>query len=198
MSQAKIKNCFSAFRCLIALASVWMIVSISPLHTSAKAGICEAPGDAFRQFIPAELVAPVPETVFFRGDGTETTLADYRGRRLVLNFWATWCLPCVREMPHLNRLKGLLAEHGIDVITISEDREGVPVIKKFYAVNKLDQLTVLFDKQMKLFEGLKGRGLPTTILIDAVGREVVRIEGPAEWDQPEIIDFIRECLASDD
>lgn len=197
MSQAKMKNRFPALRCFVALASVGLIVSISPLHTSAKAGKCEAPRDAFRRFIPAAVAAPAPETVFFRGDGSETTLADYRGRRLVLNFWATWCLPCVREMPHLDRLKGLLAEHGIDVIAVSEDSEGVPVIKKFYAINKLDQLVVLFDKHMKLFESLKGRGLPMTILIDAVGREVVRVEGAAEWDQPQIVNFIRKCLAPD-
>ncbi len=148
-------------------------------------------------FTPSSPPKPVPATPFIGPDGAAVSLADFRGRGVVLNFWATWCAPCVREMPQLNRLKTLLAEHGIDVLAVSEDRAGAAVVDKFYKVNKLDALDIYIDEGMKLLRALKVRGLPTTVLIDRSGHEVGRTLGIAEWDAPEVSAFVRRCLGKD-
>jgi len=180
--------------CLLLLASVGVIFSISPPHASSDGGNCQAAPQELANFEPTIPPTPVPETIFYREDDSETTLADYAGTGLVLNFWATWCAPCVREMPQLNRLKMLGDGTGFDVIAVSEDRNGTSTIKEFYATNKLDNLEVLLDKKMRLLNVLNVRGLPTTILIDSHGLEVGRAEGPAEWDQPNVLSFIKRCV----
>ena len=144
---------------------------------------------------PNEALA-APSTVFFDGAGAERRLTDLRGRGIVLNFWATWCAPCVREMPQLNRLKGLVASNGIEVLTVSQDRQGAPVVKKFFTTNNLHDLEILVDKGSRLIRSLKGRGLPTTILFNKKGQEVGRVTGIVEWDSSEAVNFIRRCLGS--
>ena len=128
--------------------------------------------------------------------GGKAKLSDYRGKVVFINFWATWCAPCVREMPQLDRLKELVAANGVDVLAISEDRQGALVVKKFYAANKLHGLDILVDKGSKLIQSLKGRGLPTTVLFNKMSQEVGRVTGIAEWDSPEAVAFIRRCLGN--
>ena len=99
-------------------------------------------------------------------------------------------------MPQLDRLKGLVSGNGIDVLAISQDRQGASVVKKFYATNKLYDLEILIDKSSKLIRSLRGRGLPTTVLFNKEGQEVGRVTGIAEWDSPEAVAFIRRCLGS--
>lgn len=194
MSDSKTKILRGLLAGVLILASAGVIFSISPPHASSDGGNCLAPPKGLANFEPTVPPATVPVIGFFRDDGGEATLTDYAGRGLVLNFWATWCAPCVREMPQLNKLKQLADDAGFDVITVSEDRDGPPVINEFYATNKLDKLEVLYDKKMRLLDAFRVRGLPTTILIDSQSREVGRAEGPAEWDQPEILSFIKRCV----
>ncbi len=172
-----------------AAAATWFI-SGSP----ASAQACQAKHATLGNFQPAEQAVPVADTPFTDGAGKQRRLSDYKGRGVVLNFWATWCAPCVREMPQLDRLKALVAANGIDVLTVSEDRKGVPLVKKFYEINKLHDLDILVDDGGKLLRALKGRGLPTTVLIDKNGIEVGRVTGIAEWDSTAVMAFIRECL----
>lgn len=178
----------------LVLSSV-LILAISGPHSSLEAqNIGSAPKDLrnFRAAIPPK---PVPKVGFVDGRGLERTLADYRGRGIVLNFWATWCVPCVREMPQLDRLNTAIRKYAIDVLTISEDRSGEALIRKFFQINGLKSLPQLRDPTGRLMRRLAVEGLPTTILIDPQGREVGRVVGPAEWDKPEVADFLRRLLA---
>ena len=172
------------------------IVSISRPLASAEDGKCVAPAGVLDNF---ELTRPpraVTERSFTDATGTPVTLADFRGKAVVLNFWATWCAPCVREMPQLDRLKKILARDKIEVLAISVDRAGAPLVKKFYDANGIGNLDIFIDKRSKVLRGSKILGLPTTILIDKQGLEIGRALGAAEWDSEEAVAFIRQCLGS--
>ena len=118
---------------------------------------------------------------FQEADGTERTLGDYAGRGLVVNLWATWCVPCVVEMPELQELAHKVAGDGILVLPLSSDRGGAEVVRRFYAAHRLDGLPVLLDPRGEAGRAWGVRGLPTTIVIDRQGRERGRVEGAIDW-----------------
>ncbi len=176
---------------LIALA----IVVISLLHASTEARECTAGAPGLVNFEPTRPPRAMPDTPFVDAAGATRTLADYRGRGVVLNFWATWCAPCVREMPSLDHLKEKLSGDGITVLAISEDRKGRSRVEEFYRKTGIRSLDVLLDQRGRLMRRLSVMGLPTTILIDAEGNEVGRVLGAAEWDAPDTVAQVRGCLA---
>ena len=142
---------------------------VEGLPSSSQA--CHAKRGTLDNFIPAEGATAAPKTVFKDKDSKEKKLDDYKGKSLIINFWATWCAPCVREMPQLDRLKALVSGNGIEVIAISEDRKGAPLVEKFYKINDLYNLEILTDEGGKLLRALGGRGLPTTVLLNREGSE---------------------------
>lgn len=135
-------------------------------------------------FKAAPAPAPAAEIAFQDADGKMLSLADFRGRVVVLNYWATWCAPCVAEMPSLDRLQANLGPRGVSVVAISVDRGGLRQVAPFFAVNALQHLAVYLDPQGASMRTLGVRGLPTTIVIDGQGRERGRLEGEAVWDSP--------------
>ncbi len=163
---------------------------------SGVAAACAADKEAFANFRAMKTPKAVPDTVFLDGDGGEKRLSDYRGRGVVLNFWATWCAPCVREMPELAHLKRRLTAQGVDVLTVSEDRKGAPLVREFYKINKLEGLDVLVDQKGALLRSFGVRGLPSTIFINQKGDEVGRVLGIAKWDTDAAAEFITGCLIS--
>lgn len=186
-------------RKITAVAGVAIVVGglawIGLASLASPSAACAADKGVFVNFRAAEPPKAVPDTIFKDGDGGDRRLSDYRGRGVVLNFWATWCAPCVREMPELARLKSRLAKRGVDVLTVSEDRKGAPLVRKFYQLNKLEGLDVLVDQKGALLRAFAVRGLPATIFIDPKGDEVGRILGIAKWDTDAAADFITGCLA---
>ncbi len=170
------------------------IVAISSDVARDEAGICASPGPELRNFAPAVPPRPVTHEPFFDAAGAPVKLADYQGRGLVLNFWATWCAPCIKELPALSRLKNILADDGIKVLALSLDRGGVPVVRKFYDKIGIDNLDIFIDVKGTVSRHIRTRGLPTTILIDADGIERGRVVGIAEWDNGGVVDFIRRCI----
>ena len=137
---------------------------------------------------------PVPELHFVDGEEHAMSLADFRGRAILLNIWATWCVPCRKEMPTLDRLQAELGGPDFQVVTLSIDHGGVPVVKQFYKELGLKALGIYVDQSGQAATALRTVGVPTTLLIDREGREVGRKLGPAEWDSPQVIAVIRERL----
>ena len=137
---------------------------------------------------------PLPELRFVDGEGRPLTLADFRGKVILLNIWATWCIPCLREMPTLDRLQAKLGGPRFEVVVLSIDIGGIPVVEKFYRALKLKALGIYVDKTLRVQRDLGIVGIPTTLLIDRQGREIGRLAGPAEWDSPEAIKAIRRYL----
>jgi thiol-disulfide isomerase/thioredoxin len=124
----------------------------------------------------------LPEIKFEDGDGRERTLADWKGKVVLLNLWATWCVPCRKEMPALDRLQASLGSDRFQVVAISVDRTGVAGAKKFLQETQTANLAVYADPTARLASSLRAAGLPATLLIDKQGREIGRLLGPAEWD----------------
>jgi len=171
-----------------------VILAISPLHASAEAEKCPAGAGGIVNFLPTDPPRPVPEKPFFDAKGAPRTIADYRGKGVVLNFWATWCGPCVREMPSLDRLAAKIAADGILVLTLSEDRKGAKVIEPFYDKLGIVDLPVLIDKRGLMSREMSVRALPTTVLVDPEGIEKGRVVGAEEWDTPAAVAFLRHCI----
>ncbi|WP_137390409.1 TlpA family protein disulfide reductase [Rhodoligotrophos defluvii] len=137
---------------------------------------------------------PLPAVDFIDGDGRTMTLADFRGKVVLLNIWATWCVPCREEMPTLDRLQAELGGPEFQVVALSIDRAGLDIVRAFYDETGIKHLAMYLDSSGKASRELGTVGLPTTLLVDREGRELGRLVGPAEWDSPEVVAFIRGHL----
>jgi thiol-disulfide isomerase/thioredoxin len=124
---------------------------------------------------------PAPNVQFEDPDGEPADFGEFRGRPLVVNLWATWCGPCVVEMPSLDRLAGREGER-VQVLALSEDVGGRDLVTQFFAARHFRRLDPFLDGEMAVMTALRIDTLPTTILDDAEGREVWRMTGMAEWD----------------
>ena len=148
-----------------------------------------------RGFIMNEAPKPMPEIKFSDGAGQSRKLADFRGKVVLLNIWATWCVPCRKEMPALDRLQASLGGPGFEAVPLSIDRKGLDAVKKFYAEIGIQHLSMYVDASGAASPALGVVGLPTTFLIDRRGRELGRLIGPAEWDSPETTAFLKRIIA---
>lgn len=134
---------------------------------------------------------PLPEFTFTDSRGGAQEVADFAGQGLVINLWATWCPPCVAEMPALDRLAETLEQDRILVLPLSSDRGGLPVVHAFYERTGVKTLGIWLDPRGAAARALRARGLPTTVIVDRAGRERARLEGDAAWDAPEFVAAIR-------
>lgn len=148
-----------------------------------------------RNFVAHEQPKPVPAIAFADGEGRARSLADFRGKVVLLNIWATWCSPCRREMPALDRLQAALGGIGFEVVALSIDRSGIEAVRKFYAEVGVRNLALYIDSSGKAPRELGAIGVPATLLIDREGREIGRLMGPAEWDEPGIVAFLKRVIA---
>ena len=140
----------------------------------------------------------VPNVKFVNEDGIKMTLKDFRGRVILLNVWATWCPPCVEEMPTLDALQKELGGLGFEVVALSIDRAGPKVVRRFLDKISIKHLNMYVDDTMRSANKLRAFGLPATLLINANGKELGRLIGPAVWDTPEMIAFFRGYLGNTD
>lgn len=138
----------------------------------------------------------MPGFRFEDGNGRSLTLADFAGKVVLLNIWATWCIPCREEMPTLDRLQAELGGPEFEVVALPIDRGGLEAVQEFFSEIGIERLAVYLDRSGKAANVLGAVGLPTTLLIDREGRELGRLVGPAEWDAPEMLDAIRGHLTS--
>jgi thiol-disulfide isomerase/thioredoxin len=128
--------------------------------------------------------------------GKELRLSNFKGRVVLLNIWATWCIPCRREMPMLDRLEAKLGSKDFEVIALSIDRAGPPAVESFYKELQIKQLKLYIDQSSVVTRKLAIVGIPTTLLVDREGRELWRVAGEAEWDSDEWVRRIRNAIES--
>lgn len=153
----------------------------------ARAGEYENLPGAFQK-IPEGSSAPQVE--FVDASGKPLDLRNWRGKVIVLNLWATWCGPCVREMPSLEQLALKLPNEKFVVLAVSQDRGGAAVAKPFADRLRLKELKIFFDPLNRLKRAFGVVGLPTTFLIDEEGYVRAQLQGPAEWGEPAMADAL--------
>ncbi len=138
---------------------------------------------------------PVPDIRFQDDHHRGLTLADFRGRVVLLNVWATWCVPCRQEMQALDRLQARLGGDDFAVVALSIDRRGVDAVRDFYREIGVQKLAVYLDPSAIGSRDLAVEGVPTTLVIDRQGGEVVRKMGAAEWDGPQVVSLIQRTIS---
>lgn len=138
---------------------------------------------------------PVPLDIPFQTRGGKAlTLADFKGKIVALNFWATWCEPCVDEMPALQRLANDYKDEGFALVAVAEDFRGFETIERFLVRHRLHAIDPYWDERNRLFNAFQIRGLPATVMIDRQGREIGRVIGFVDWDGKETRDFIETLI----
>jgi thiol-disulfide isomerase/thioredoxin len=146
------------------------------------------------KFTLAKEPKPLPDLAFTDAEDKPIKLADYKGKTVLLNFWATWCAPCVKEMPSLDKLQAEMGKDKFVILPLSLDGPSKPKVAPFYADRKLTNLGIYFDKGKKTMSALDVSVLPTSVLIDPQGREIGRLEGDADWDKPEALALMKAAV----
>ena len=167
-----------------------------PGHQATASGLSPALATgAMRQLVIHSQPKPLPAITALDAKGQPHTLSEWRGTVLMVNFWATWCPPCRKEMPEIIGLQEAFAGKGFRVVAISEDYKGYDWAFQALKMMGGQNLTLLWDKGNAALRALNERGLPVTLLLDRQGREVARLIGPASWNSDEAQAVIRALLA---
>ncbi len=150
-----------------------------------------------RRFVAPASSGQHPAISFVDLTGDTVSLAEFAGKFVLVNLWATWCEPCLREMPSLDRMQRHLADK-ITVVAISEDRGGSETVAPFIDKLGLKSFKTYLDPKSGAGRAFKVEGLPTSFLIDREGRVLGRVEGAAEWDSPKLLEVLKSFLGGDE
>lgn len=165
---------------------IMIVVLYTALGLGANPGIAQdvaslRTGDMKKLAIHAE-PTDLPAAILLDADDMETSLDAYRGKWVVLNFWATWCAPCRHEMPSLDRLQVAMPQIAVVPVATGPRRNSVPEIRKFFETAGVTNLPMLREPGSDLATALNVKGLPVTLILNPEGQEVARLIGGAEWD----------------
>jgi len=147
-------------------------------------------------FVFQQTPQPVSALQFQDESGAPHSLKEFRGKTILLNIWATWCLPCRKEMPTLDKLQAELGGDKFQVVALSIDVAGPNAVRKFFAEFNIRNLALYIDQTNRSAADLGVVGLPTTLLINENGQELGRLVGPAEWDSPEMRDLLQKYIGA--
>ena len=140
----------------------------------------------------------LPDLAFEDADGKPRKLSDWRGKTVLVNLWATWCVPCRKEMPALDSLQTKLGGKDFEVVAINIDTRDAEKPKNFLKDGNLTRLGYFSDQKAKVFQDLKNigkaLGMPTSVLVDGQGCEIANIAGPAEWASDDAVKLIKAAM----
>jgi thiol-disulfide isomerase/thioredoxin len=162
--------------------------------STAVAGAAPA-AEALGEFTPLETPRPAPDVGFATRSGEPVRLSSFRHRMVLVNLWATWCGPCVHEMPSLDRLQAALGG-DLTILAISEDRGGAATVNQFLTKHGIKNLAAYLDPQGNVAHAFGVDGLPTSFLIGRDGRILGWLKGAADWDSPAMQALLRHYIAA--
>ena len=178
----------AALAVLVIAATAGVLYVIRPIHVHAWTH----PPAALAQLAMDKTPTEVPGVAFTDRGGGRQTLAGFKGRYVLLNLWATWCAPCVRELPALARLHDALPAGQVSIVAVNVGRSTAADSAAFLKAHGAGALTVYVDSYRAFIRVLDANDLPLSVLIDPKGREVARVLGPAQWDDPQAVDYLRD------
>ncbi|NVJ90357.1 MAG: TlpA family protein disulfide reductase [Methylocystaceae bacterium] len=176
--------------------SVCLILSLSVNHASAQNLKCEKQLRAIEKLKIHDEPISMPKDSFLSMDGTSVRLQDFIGQTVLLNHWAVWCPPCLREMPSLISLSKKIESKNAVVIPLSMDRSSPEKVNAFIKKKEWQDLTFYQDQKMAIPRALDIRNIPVTQIINKSGLEIARVVGMYEWDNPEVLNLL-DCLNED-
>jgi thiol-disulfide isomerase/thioredoxin len=168
-----------------AIAGVLYVMQPAAVHEA------EGPPPTLAPFTLAAKPAAVPQVAIGDASGARLSLASFRGKYVLLNLWATWCGPCVKELPALARLKSAAGNDRFAVVAVDVGRNTAPEARDFLDAHNAKALDTYIDSNTALLRAFNAFGLPLTVLIDPQGREIGRAVGPAQWDSKDAIDYFK-------
>jgi thiol-disulfide isomerase/thioredoxin len=171
-----------------AVVAVLYVILMRDVHASKPASLAALAEDQTPQAIP--------EVAFTDASGARRTLAAFKGRYVLLNLWATWCSPCVTELPALARLQAALPTAKLLVVTVNVGRTSAADTAAFLKAHGAGSLPVYLDSNIALIRAFGAVGMPLSVLIDPQGREIARASGPADWDDAAAIAYFKSLTAS--
>ena len=176
-------------------AAALLILLLTPGLGSRAAAETDMP-DRIKlgEFVPSATPSPAPPLAPTDAAGNAAGLSDFHGKLIILNLWATWCEPCLREMPSLDRLQSHFGDR-IAVLGVSEDRRGATAVEPFIAKLGLKSVKLYLDPKSEVGYAFDVQGLPTSILIDRDGKVLGRVEGEADWDSPKMLAVIEPFVS---
>jgi thiol-disulfide isomerase/thioredoxin len=145
--------------------------------------------------LAAETKAPaVPKSAFVDAGGGKHSIGDFKGRYVLVNLWATWCAPCVSELPSLVKLQA--AVPGLKVLAVDVGHDKTDNAAAFLKSHNASALGTYVDTELALLHAFGAYGLPTTVLIDPSGKEVAKAQGPADWASPQSVAYFKSLTSS--
>jgi len=180
---------------LILCGAALLVLSLRParIERMPQAPAASTAGQNLGQFTALAAPLPAPALAFTTRDGVPKQLADYKGQLVLVNLWATWCVPCVEEMPALERLQAQLGDK-LAILAISQDRQGETVVATFLEQHAIKHLAIFLDPKSAATSEFGAQGLPSSYLIARNGTIVGKEEGAAKWDSPEMIGKLQPYL----
>ena len=181
---------------LAVIAAVVVLAAIAAgvfLYVNQPAAVHEASGPppALAPFTLAAKPAAVPQVAIGDASGARLSLASFKGKYVLLNLWATWCGPCVKELPALAKLKSAAGSEKFAVVAVDVGRNTAGEARDFLNAHAARALDTYVDTNTALLRAFNAFGLPLTVLIDPQGREIGRAVGPAQWDNKDAIDYFK-------
>ncbi len=173
--------------------SLWIAAACVLLAAASIARAQEPP----KNLIVNDSPRPVGVLRFEDGQGQARSLADFHGKMVLLNIWATWCASCRKELTTLEQLGAALEADTFATLAVSIDRGGIAAVRKLFGALGIATLPIYVDSSGQVMRSARAIGLPTSLIIDREGRELARLVGPAEWDDAATIAYFRRLAAKD-
>lgn len=189
MAASKIFTLANAIRVMLLGGLVALIFVAVQSCQVPKSGLDQYGVKSLRKLAVLPSPPAQPNMAFSTPDGEAVKLSDYKGKVILLNVWATWCPPCIAEMPTLEALQSQRSGDDFEVVTVSIDRT-IEEAAIWFERNGIEKLPVLHDGTYALPQKLEVRGLPVSVIYDRQGREIARVPGEADWTSPEALALV--------